>query len=156
MKSLESELLDAKRQLAESQRRGNTYSSSIASNENTEGAEDVQNTSSGTGRDWPLDSEEYARYGRQMIMPEIGLGGLLYPNFSANRLHSHISSSRATQTAWCIRNDYRTGWTGMPCCNLPGRCRRRNHWSCRRRCRRTIESPSADFAYHFTNQPFEG
>ena len=24
---------------------------------------------------WPLDAEEYRRYGRQMIMPEIGLEG---------------------------------------------------------------------------------
>lgn len=26
---------------------------------------------------WPLDAEEYRRYGRQMIMPEIGLEGNL-------------------------------------------------------------------------------
>ena len=26
---------------------------------------------------WPLDAEEYQRYGRQMIMPEIGLQGLI-------------------------------------------------------------------------------
>lgn len=26
-------------------------------------------------RDWPLDLREYMRYGRQMMLPQIGLGG---------------------------------------------------------------------------------
>lgn len=31
---------------------------------------------------WPLDTDEYKRYGRQLIMPEIGLKGLfLYPTY---------------------------------------------------------------------------
>lgn len=31
---------------------------------------------------WPLDADEYKRYGRQLIMPEIGLKGLfLYPTY---------------------------------------------------------------------------
>ena len=31
--------------------------------------------------DWPLDLDEYKRYGRQMVLPEIGLQGplLFYP-----------------------------------------------------------------------------
>jgi adenylyltransferase/sulfurtransferase len=29
-------------------------------------------------RRWPLDPHEYKRYGRQLIMPEIGLRGLCY------------------------------------------------------------------------------
>jgi len=28
-----------------------------------------------TQDDWPLSPDEYLRYGRQMIMPEWGLGG---------------------------------------------------------------------------------
>lgn len=31
---------------------------------------------------WPLDTDEYKRYGRQLIMPEIGLKGpFLYPTY---------------------------------------------------------------------------
>ena len=30
------------------------------------------------GRPWPLDPHEYKRYGRQLIMPEIGLRGSCY------------------------------------------------------------------------------
>lgn len=37
-------------------------------------AKDEQNDSR-----WPLDIDEYSRYGRQMIMPEIGLEGFLPP-----------------------------------------------------------------------------
>lgn len=37
---------------------------------------------------WPLDADEYRRYGRQMIMPEIGLEGSLpiNPTDDAGRL----------------------------------------------------------------------
>lgn len=34
---------------------------------------------------WPLDAEEYKRYGRQMIMPEIGLEGSLSFTFTIQR-----------------------------------------------------------------------
>lgn len=30
-------------------------------------------------RRWPLEANEYKRYGRQLIMPEIGLQGSLFP-----------------------------------------------------------------------------
>jgi len=29
-------------------------------------------------RKWPLSSEEYKRYGRQMIVPNIGIQGMIY------------------------------------------------------------------------------
>ena len=34
-------------------------------------------------RAWPLHAEEYTRYGRQMIIPEIGLEGRLSPSSNA-------------------------------------------------------------------------
>lgn len=31
---------------------------------------------------WPLDIDEYKRYGRQLVMPEVGLkGSFLYPTY---------------------------------------------------------------------------
>ena len=30
------------------------------------------------GRKWPLKSEEYKRYGRQMIVPSVGIQGILF------------------------------------------------------------------------------
>lgn len=35
-----------------------------------------------TSRDWPLEKDEYTRYGRQMILPEIGLPGISISSFS--------------------------------------------------------------------------
>ena len=34
-----------------------------------------------TGKPWPMHADEYTRYGRQMIMPEIGLKGLSFEHF---------------------------------------------------------------------------
>lgn len=43
---------------------------------NADTAPDPQPASKQIGEwEWPLDAEEYKRYGRQMIMPEIGLEG---------------------------------------------------------------------------------
>jgi adenylyltransferase/sulfurtransferase len=57
--TLESELADLKRQLLE-----------------TKAAEVPNDPGASVGEwTWPLDSEEYQRYGRQMIMRDIGLQG---------------------------------------------------------------------------------
>ena len=55
IRNLEAELDDLKKQLLEAE---------TAETKHSEWA-------------WALDSEEYQRYGRQMIMPEVGLQGLL-------------------------------------------------------------------------------
>ena len=39
-------------------------------------------------RKWPLSSEEYMRYGRQMIIPNIGLQGKSSSSFSAILINS--------------------------------------------------------------------
>ncbi|KAA6409112.1 MAG: molybdenum cofactor biosynthetic [Lasallia pustulata] len=62
---LESQLGDLKRQLSAAENVANVVS---PTNEPT--------PSSGVWK-WPLEAEEYKRYGRQMIMPEIGLQGQL-------------------------------------------------------------------------------
>lgn len=51
----------------------------------TEHAEGVTTSKIGHSRKWPLEAEEYIRYGRQMIMPEIGLQG---GNHAALRMHT--------------------------------------------------------------------
>ena len=38
-------------------------------------------TNATTGKPWPMHGDEYTRYGRQMIMPEIGLKGLSLEHF---------------------------------------------------------------------------
>ena len=37
-----------------------------------------QVTNTTTGKPWPMHADEYTRYGRQMVMPEIGLKGLSF------------------------------------------------------------------------------
>lgn len=41
-----------------------------------------QGDDASTGKKWPLDMSEYKRYGRQLIMPEVGLQGtrLAFPS----------------------------------------------------------------------------
>ena len=36
---------------------------------------------------WPLDVDEYKRYGRQLIMPEVGLVGVLVPSCYSDQWH---------------------------------------------------------------------
>ena len=38
----------------------------------------ILNENSPVTKKWPLESEEYRRYGRQMIVPDIGIQGLFY------------------------------------------------------------------------------
>ncbi len=61
IQNLETELKDLKKQLLETEAEEAPHSSVDPAGEWT----------------WPLASEEYQRYGRQMIMPEIGLQGRL-------------------------------------------------------------------------------
>lgn len=48
------------------------------------------------GKSWELTSEEYKRYGRQLIMPEIGLrGGLSSPKYNESLSLTPIGSRTA-------------------------------------------------------------
>lgn len=83
---------------------------------------------------WPLDIDEYKRYGRQMIMPEIGLKGWMSkPSLTktqAERFHTH----RPAQTEERLRPSSWSRRTGMPSCDLPCWSRHRDIGPHGRRC----------------------
>lgn len=66
---LETQLLELKTQLAEVSKSDSPRQPSTGSTQGSPAS------SAGSARTWPLEIEEYTRYGRQMIMPEVGLQG---------------------------------------------------------------------------------
>ena len=69
---LESHLSDLKQQLARAEKSTHVkVPSNLYQDLNHSNSDDSISSS----RNWPLDQEEYRRYGRQMILPEIGLQG---------------------------------------------------------------------------------
>ena len=71
--SLESRLLKLKRQLTDIEE----GTAKVPNNTvpRTSGTQGSLESNTGTERPWPLNTSEYTRYGRQMIMPETGLQG---------------------------------------------------------------------------------
>lgn len=54
--------------------------------QNSTSAEDTRESGDGDGTDrperkWPLSLEEYKRYGRQMIVPQLGIQGAIFTRF---------------------------------------------------------------------------
>ncbi|MCJ1474642.1 Urmylation protein [Lambiella insularis] len=70
---LETQLLELRTQLAEAE----VSELNPEIRPSTESAQGSPAPSTGIGWRWPLEPQEYTRYGRQMIMPEIGLQGQL-------------------------------------------------------------------------------
>ena len=104
----------------------------------------TQNTASGSQEDqkevgkgpemnsskWPLLEEEYRRYGRQMIVEQIGLKGRFCPSVAyhdwdsredpfTDRYRLGSFFPRPTQAQICKGPDRRSRWTGLPVCNVP-------------------------------------
>lgn len=82
---------------------------------------------------WPLSSTEYKRYGRQLIMPEIGLQGTQFHCFRKPRgyyipMNELLILSRPTPLEECIRPDCRGGRSGLSSSGISG-------WSWSRHCR---------------------
>jgi adenylyltransferase/sulfurtransferase len=73
--TLEFELLDAKQQLSSVEQTvvGSNAAPVVQLSKGSTGALPV--SAAGTAWTWPLEAEEYIRYGRQMVMPEVGLQG---------------------------------------------------------------------------------
>lgn len=97
-----------------------------------------------TGR-WPLEPHEYKRYGRQLIMPEIGLQG--EPTRSKTTYvvpEANVSNRRATQVTKSQGTACWYGWAGMPSCGVPSGRRSWHSRSHRWRCRRRIQSTSSN------------
>lgn len=102
----------------------------------------------GTGR-WPLEANEYKRYGRQLIMAEIGLQGQFACADCGKESGTNVRANRAAQIAESQGIACRHGWSWVPCCSLPSRSRSGHPWPHRRRYRRGIQFASS-------NPPFDG
>ncbi|MCJ1247001.1 Molybdenum cofactor synthesis protein 3 [Trapelia coarctata] len=78
---LEAQLHELKQELSEADRDAERLAYGLGAVSRippTEQVLGVKASTTGKARKWPLDAEEYVRYGRQMIMPEIGLQGSSY------------------------------------------------------------------------------
>ena len=75
------------------------------------------------GRSWELRPEEYKRYGRQLIMPEVGLrGGPSSLKYNVRLSLMRIGNRTATIEK-CLGPDRRRGRSRMSSCHIPRRCR---------------------------------
>jgi hypothetical protein len=85
---------------------------------------------------WPLEEAEYKRYGRQLIMPEIGLQGQFASPDPREEAKAYLPGNRTAQAAQSQDTARRYGWSWVPCCGLSCRSRNRYPWPHRRRrCR---------------------
>ena len=75
---LEAELLDVKQQLSSVEQIAVVSNAAPAVQPSKQSAGSIPVSAAGIGWTWPLEAEEYIRYGRQMIMPEVGLQGETY------------------------------------------------------------------------------
>lgn len=89
----------------------------------------LNDDTNGTGSRWPLEQEEYQRYGRQMIVPQVGLEGeLLRTGFVTCQLGELVTddfrfhSSRSTQATFLESIASRRRWIGLSCCTVPCWC----------------------------------
>jgi len=73
----EAELRELKQQLSEAEQDAERLAAGSCAVPTTpsEPVQRAKASTTGQARKWPLNAEEYVRYGRQMIMPEIGLQG---------------------------------------------------------------------------------
>ncbi|MCJ1383899.1 Urmylation protein [Xylographa soralifera] len=77
IESLESHLLELKKQLADIGEVAKVPNAESGTQPSKTFVQGTPEPNGGIGRPWPLKTSEYTRYGRQMIMPEIGLYGQL-------------------------------------------------------------------------------
>lgn len=88
------------------------------------GADQQEQDDMNRQRKWPLEKNEYARYGRQLIMPEIGLQGELritdfFGGLGPSNSIIHRPASPQTSPCPCCRS-----WgLRMSCCSISSRSR---------------------------------
>lgn len=76
-------------------------------------------------RTWPLLGEEYRRYGRQMIVPQLGLQGESRESVRIDALSNNCSLCRPIETSILESLDCWRRWIGVSGCAVPcrGGCR---------------------------------
>ena len=78
---------------------------------------------------WPLLDDEYKRYGRQMIVEEIGLRGMSPSTPKLQDAADNVDDSRPVGTQIGESLDCRHGRFGLPIGNVSGRSWSRNSWT---------------------------
>lgn len=88
------------------------------------------------GRKWPLSAEEYNRYGRQMIVPSIGIGG----ESCLQRIKQLLTSRRPASSSWSECTHHWSRWTWLSSRCLHSWSWNQDSWNCRWRYRRSLKS----------------
>jgi hypothetical protein len=95
-------------------------------------SDDAETGSPVTSGKWPLSSEEYKRYGRQMIVPNIGIqGSISSSEFVGNIFAYYFCRSTPSQSRFGTHRG--SWWSGMSSSSLHSRRRRGSYWNHRRR-----------------------
>ena len=76
-----------------------------------------------------LKAQEYRRYGRQMIMPEVGLSGMLKSPWDLTMTCLTVFVNRSISPQESKSSDRWGGRLGFPSCGIPGSCWRWHDWS---------------------------
>lgn len=96
------------------------------------GVSEGDNVTEGSpGSKWPLAEEEYRRYGRQMIVPSIGIHGIYSSSLCVLSLADMRNRSNASQG--CFYSHRRGRRSRLPCCCISRRRWRGHHRPRRRR-----------------------
>jgi hypothetical protein len=126
-----------RRQIAateEELRKLKTQLATVEANENINGVEkslqglEVDDAGLVTQGKWPLSAEEYKRYGRQMIVPSVGIQGI--PQSLSILEYFTEQLYRPTPTQSCQSPDRGSRRTRLSCGCVYRRSRRRNYWNC--------------------------
>ena len=96
--ALEAQILSLKEELAFIDHGSDTLSENGQAGPNHQTHVSCASSMPATNRKWPLALGEYKRYGRQMIMPEIGLQGTAHIYPCLTQLINHQSSSYLCDT----------------------------------------------------------
>jgi adenylyltransferase and sulfurtransferase len=78
MENIDSKCASLRAQIAATESQLSALKQELEAAEKLRGAQDQSSTKEDKERKWPLSAEEYKRYGRQMIVSEIGLHGTFH------------------------------------------------------------------------------
>lgn len=100
--SLRAQIAATEAQLAALKKELEAAEKTAAAAAKTNGVTSARPLENGRKRKWPLSGEEYKRYGRQMIVPQIGLQGQ-YPGwiFDSTPHCSVCASDTSATLAYC-------------------------------------------------------
>ena len=122
MSDVEDDVDALRRQIAQLETRLGDLKRRLSAAENAGISEPSQGSKSWK---WPLEAEEYRRYGRQMIMPEVGLQGSSWLRTCKRKWLIGLCA-RTAEPEEGFRADRWRGRSGLPRCSVSCRCWSRN------------------------------